>query len=152
MDLTLLKQCREFLATIPDEEIKLATWVDTVGTSFTPGCGTIACAAGWLTGAGLFPGLHLIPADNSRFGRHYVPWNKDFGIQDNYGIDAARIFWCLAGAMSCSYVEAEDLFSLAGKSRLDPGNYSDFSDKELVIARFDSLVDQYEKVEHNEVW
>lgn len=149
MNIELLRKARAILAAIPDEHIKLEDWVNNTTNPadvLAPTCGTIACAAGWLAGSGQIPGLTLRLFTEVTGKQRLVPWPTYATLPANAG-EVWRlwdqILRHLAAILDITPQQADGLFNQAGDGEFDDYLLEDgsLSDKDLVLARFDYLLE-----------
>lgn len=117
MNLELIKDAYAIIDGIPKENFDLNDWVydhksDTACS--ISGCGTVACAGGWLS---LHPKFR-------KLGLKYQ-WTRGQGRGNNYremvykGDNSGGAFGVLGKVFGLDYNEAETLFSGSGGSRYD---------------------------------
>lgn len=137
-----LQKAYAIVERVPEKDLELGTWCRESEGS----CGTIACAAGWISSSKEFPGLILEPITpffkGSDTGK---PLFKEGKLE-------ARCYEAMALALGISEDDAEELFGLRNRKRsydeywcADP----DVSDKEFWLARMRNFM-KWKEDERNE--
>lgn len=143
MKIDLLKDAYEIIDGIPTQHFNLNRWVHEDGASCsTNGCGTIACAGGWLA-------LH--PKFNELGLR--MKWNRGNGRGYNtqvvtYGSGSVSAFEALAKVFNIAEQDARKLFSAAYHSDYDQAIFrvrgNNISHKELFKSRVKKFLTLYD--------
>ena len=141
----LLREARDVIASIPARQLDLTAIVSQTGTyaaSVTvgaigdpdSGCGTVACAAGWLALTPAFQAHGLsVTFDTSSYNAT-LSW-RGIGTEFQYDYDLA-----MAPLFNITLVQARALFAEDGHSDEEEEEGSDTPDKEVFLARIDALI------------
>ncbi len=142
----LLREAREMLASIPTRQFDLSQIVTERGAGafgsiaadgdLSAGCGTIACAAGWLALTPRFQALGLTASCCSYGG------NADYCLdyrgvstesQSDYDLAMAPLF-------NLTFKQAEHLFATRDEGDCEEDPDENLTDKALFLARIDRLL------------
>jgi hypothetical protein len=127
MNIELFDDAMEFIASLSDSQLKLHSWQDLdmeryiITSSSQVECGTIACAAGWLTLNPQFEALGL------KVGVCGVPTFKN-----------QEAYWAMADLFNLPYRVAVNLFSRRGFDDADTFSETameNMTDRQLWLSR-----------------
>lgn len=144
----LLREARDVIASIPERQFDLNQIVTEIGASkvvgtivtdgnLDSGCGTIACAAGWLALTPRFQALGLTVQLGCGFrSQQFVLAYQGISTDSQSGYNLA-----MGPLFNLTLDQAENLFADSGKWRGGEECLSEgTSDKELFLARIDALI------------
>jgi len=141
----LLREARDVIAAIPAHQIDLTAIVSQTGTDVASmtigtigdtdsGCGTIACAAGWLALTPAFQARGLSVSFDMPSYCATLSWNGvETQFQYDYDLAMAPLF-------NLTHTQARALFAEDGYSDEDEEAGSDIPDKDVFLARLDALI------------